>query len=108
MSVAVTETEAAELEGIRPASKDAMTLIRRFQTLAKRMKPVTAEQNAIKDLLKEEMSNTGTKKLTHKGVVVVELVTVNGRNVDLAGILKEFPGAAKYVTPKPSTRFDVK
>lgn len=108
MSVAVTETEAAELEGIRPASKDVMALIRRLATLTNRAKPIKVEQDAIKTLIREEMAATGTKKLTHKGVVVVEIVTVNGRDVNLAGILKEFPGAAKYVTPKVTKRFDVK
>jgi hypothetical protein len=108
MSVVMNETEAALAEGIAPISKDALALQRRYHRIAARMAPLKLEQTAIKDLLTAEMEAAGAVTLTHKGVPVVAITTVNNKDVDLAGILKEFPGAAKYIGVKVTKRFDAK
>ena len=108
MSVATLEKDAALAEGIRPISPEALELHKRYHEIASAMAPFKAEQDAIKELLLAELDATGSKVLTHNGVPVVAVNTVNSKDVNLAGILKAFPGAVQFIGTKVSRRFDAK
>lgn len=109
----LAELEAEEIlaqlhEGAAPISDEALELVLRYRELAKQKKVIQVEQDSCKDLVLEEMTEKGVNKLTRNGVVEVEDVHVVRTEIDIKGILSEFPGAAKYITKKASTRFDAK
>lgn len=109
----LAEIEAEELlaqlhEGAAPITDDVMELVEQYRKLSKDLKPIKAEQETIKVLILGEMEKEGVNKFTRNGVVEVEDIHYLRQKIDLAGILSEFPGAAKYVTKEPATRFDAK
>lgn len=102
------EAEAAFHEGAVRISDEAYELVERYLELKRQMKPLQAELDGIRDLVKGEMREKNVSKLTRDGVVVVEEVPVHKKVMNIPALLKKFPLAVRYLEDKVSTRFDVK
>lgn len=103
------ELEAQLLEGAMPANKNLMELVERYRELNKLKAPLIAEQEVIKELVKEEMLANHVNKFTHDGVVAVELVKTHKKEFDVKGLTEDEPEIAeRYMTVKDGTRFDFK
>lgn len=103
------ELEAELLEGAMPANQNLMELVERYRELNKAMAPLKAEQEIIKELVKEEMLKNHVNKFTHDGVVAVELVKTHRKEFDVKGLTEDEPEIAqRYMTVKDGTRFDFK
>lgn len=85
---AAEQLEADELEGIEPASPEAMELIKRFRHLKKLMAPHEEEIKTIQSLIKEEMTKKGLGHLTYNGVEVTTLSVTHRTGFDKKGAIE--------------------
>jgi hypothetical protein len=103
------ELEAALLEGAAPASPEAYELIERYRELNKLIAPFKAEQEAIKDLIRAELEKQHVRKLTHNGVVAVELILTHTSTIDKEALKMDEPEIAeRYMVTKDGSRIDFK
>lgn len=104
------EIEAAKLEGSFVADEDTYELYERYKELKEQMKPLEAEMNSIKELLKDQMIEHHARHLTHDGVDITTLTTATTSSVDkkkLAADLGEDVAAGYFIT-KETTRMTIK
>lgn len=87
--IAAEQAEADELEGIEPASAEALELIRRYRHLKKLMAPHEAEIKTIQNLIKEEMLNKHLGHLTENGVEVTTLSVTHRTGFDKKAAIEE-------------------
>lgn len=108
--VAAEQAEADELEGIAPASKEAMELIRRFRHLKKLMAPHEAELKTIQSLIKEEMLSKKLGHLTENGVEVTTLSVTHRTGFDKKAAIENLglDVIGAYITTTDSTTLRIK
>ena len=72
------------------------------------MAPFEATKKAAQALLVESLADGNWDGLTLDGVEIVSMDATSQKDVDMAGLLAEFPGAAKYIGTKSGKRFNGK
>lgn len=108
MSVTKKSTTAKVAKKLVATTVDVVAVQAEMHAQAALAAPFLANVKAAQDLLKAALVESGADALTYNGVEVAGFDTVNGHELDWDGLIAEFPGAAKYRTPKTSNRFNGK
>lgn len=108
--IAAEQAEADALEGIRPVTEAEWDLIKRHNALVKRMAPLKAELEAIKELIKETMTEDHLRNLTHDGVEVATLSTTNRTGFDKKNAINKLgmDVIGEFITTSSSTSLRIK
>ena len=94
----ITETEAAELEGIVPITPEQLALVKRRRQLMARKDVIEAELNEIRDSLRKDLEENGQTGLTHNGKVVVRRTELEVTRIDGKALKEKYPEVATEVT----------
>ena len=108
--ITAEQAEADAMEGIRPVTDAEWDLIKRHNALVKRMAPLKKELEAIKELIKESMTDNRLRNLTHDGVEVATLSTTNRTGFDKKGAIAELgiDVIGEFITTSSSTTLRIK
>ena len=93
---------------LRPATADEISLQSEFHAAKASAAPFIAAQDAAKALLVESMKDGDWDGITVDGVEIAGMDTVNGKDLDWAGLVAAFPGAVAFMGTKTSKRFNAK
>lgn len=109
----IPETGLAAVKALKnsiPITEDQLELVERYRELAKLIAPYKVEQEAIKELITNEMKASKANKLTHNGVTEVELIATSRTSLsDALGFIKLFPRLAeRFMKITHGVRFDAK
>jgi hypothetical protein len=103
----LTETEAAELEGLVPATPEQVKLVRRADTLARQIAKLTAERDAIKAEFRKTITENHLQAVTHNGKAIARVLLVNKTKFNMKDFAVEYPKLAvkfSYVATEVHTR----
>lgn len=103
-----SETEAAELEGFKVATKEQIARAKRYDTLQARKDALEEELKQIRETFKVELLDADAKVFTRNGKAIARVSTFTTQRLDSRSLREELPEvAAKYTVEAVTTRVTV-
>ena len=96
--VAVTETEALELEGLVDITPEQLAKAKRIKVLRARKEAIEFEMDTLKKELKDDLVSNGLAGLMYRGRKFVGRKIVRKSFVNQGRLRSEFPEVAEAVT----------